>query len=98
MHAQNALVVLMNEARIDLGKDAIDKEVVEKVWDRIAPGQQDPRCPMAGLNDTISRTYKAFEDAQCLDNFKVIAGGIGHEMTSSMVKEASDWLDKFLKP
>ncbi|KAI3514845.1 hypothetical protein L1887_13591 [Cichorium endivia] len=114
---------IFEEARIDLGKDAIDKEVVEKVWDRIAPGlaskfdsthtvpliaprpllilngEQDPRCPMAGLNDTISITHKAFEDAQCSDNFKVIAeGGIGHEMTSSMVKEASDWFDKFLKP
>ncbi|KAL2346913.1 hypothetical protein Fmac_000913 [Flemingia macrophylla] len=29
---------LFEVARDDLGKDAIDKEVVEKVWDRIAPG------------------------------------------------------------
>ncbi|KAI3781547.1 hypothetical protein L2E82_11564 [Cichorium intybus] len=123
-HARvDSIKSIFEEARIDLGKGAIDKEVVEKVWDRIAPGlaskfdsthtlpliaprpllilngQQDPRCPMAGLKDTISRTHKAFEDAQCSDNFKVIAeGGIGHEMTSSMVKEASDWFDKFLKP
>ncbi|KAI3781543.1 hypothetical protein L2E82_11560 [Cichorium intybus] len=123
-HARvSSIKSVFEEARIDLGKDAIDKEVVEKVWDRIAPGlaskfdsthtlpliaprpllilngEQDSRCPMAGLNDTISRTQKAFEDAQCLDNFKVIVeDGIGHEMTSSMAKEASDWFDKFLKP
>ncbi|KAM5565506.1 putative hydrolase YtaP [Rosa sericea] len=29
---------VFEEARIDLNKSAIDKEVVEKVWDRIAPG------------------------------------------------------------
>ncbi|KAK7352842.1 hypothetical protein VNO80_18272 [Phaseolus coccineus] len=29
---------LFETARHDLGKDVIDKEVVEKVWDRIAPG------------------------------------------------------------
>lgn len=29
---------VFEEARIDLGKSSIDKEVVEKVWDRIAPG------------------------------------------------------------
>ncbi|KAF3446433.1 hypothetical protein FNV43_RR11612 [Rhamnella rubrinervis] len=29
---------VFEEARIDLGKSVIDKEVVEKVWDRIAPG------------------------------------------------------------
>ncbi|KAI3514846.1 hypothetical protein L1887_13592 [Cichorium endivia] len=114
---------VFEEARIDLGKDAIDKEVVKKVWHRIAPGltskfdsihtvpliaprpllilngEIDPRCPIEGLNHTKSRTQKAFKYAQCSDNFKVIVeAGIGHEMTSSMVKEASDWFDKFLKP
>ncbi|KAI3781536.1 hypothetical protein L2E82_11553 [Cichorium intybus] len=113
---------LFEEARIDLGKDAIDKEVVEKVWDRIAPGltskfdsvhtvpriaprpllilngEIDPRCPIKGLHDTISRTQQAFEYAQCSDNFKlIIQPGIGHQMTDAMVKEASDWFDKFLK-
>ncbi|XP_071722360.1 uncharacterized protein [Rutidosis leptorrhynchoides] len=113
---------VFEEARIDLGKNVIDKEVVEKVWDRIAPGlagefdsnytvpliaprpllilngAEDPRCPMAGLSVTISRTRKAFEDAHCSLNFQVIAeAGIGHQMTPSMVKEASDWFDKFLK-
>ncbi|CAN8277250.1 unnamed protein product [Cochlearia groenlandica] len=34
----NSLKPLFEEARIDLGKNEIDKEVVEKVWDRIAPG------------------------------------------------------------
>ncbi|KAK7410365.1 hypothetical protein VNO78_01094 [Psophocarpus tetragonolobus] len=34
----NSIKPLFDVARDDLGKDAIDKEVVEKVWDRIAPG------------------------------------------------------------
>ncbi|GKA22154.1 alpha/beta hydrolases superfamily protein [Tanacetum coccineum] len=114
---------VFEQARADLGKSAIDKEVVEKVWDRIAPGlasefdsnytvpliaprpllmlqgNEDPRCPVAGLDITISDTRKAFENANCSDNFKVIAeAGIGHQMTSLMVKEASDWFDKFLQP
>ncbi|KAG5544730.1 hypothetical protein RHGRI_017246 [Rhododendron griersonianum] len=29
---------LVSEAQFDLGKSVIDKKVVEKVWDRIAPG------------------------------------------------------------
>ncbi|KAD3067612.1 hypothetical protein E3N88_35492 [Mikania micrantha] len=61
-------------------------------------GAEDPRCPMAGLDVTISKTCRAYEKANCADNFKVIAeAGIGHEMTSSMVKEASNWFDKYLK-
>ncbi|KAF5759552.1 putative alpha/beta hydrolase-1 [Helianthus annuus] len=114
---------VFEEARIDLGKSIIDKEVVEKVWDRIAPGlarefdsnytvpliasrpllilngAEDPRCPMTGLDVTILNTCKAYEEANCSDNFKVIAEvGIGHQMTSAMVKEASNWFDKYLKP
>ncbi|KAI3677577.1 hypothetical protein L6452_36843 [Arctium lappa] len=112
---------VFEEARSDLGKDVIDKEVVEKVWNRIAPGltsefdsihtvpliaprpllilngEGDPRCPIAGLDVTISRTCKAFEDAHCPDSFKVIIEArIGHEMTGSMVKEAANWFDNFL--
>ncbi|KAL7588503.1 hypothetical protein Lser_V15G39477 [Lactuca serriola] len=111
------------KARIDLGKEAIDKEVVEKVLNKIAPGlasefdslytvpiiaphhlliingEDDPRCPVEGIDVTISNTQKAFEDAKCFNHFKVIIEtGIGHDVTSSMLKEASDWLDKFLKP
>ncbi|KAK9054903.1 hypothetical protein SSX86_025982 [Deinandra increscens subsp. villosa] len=114
---------VFEEARADLGKVVIDKEVVEEVWDRIAPGlagefdsdytvpliaprpliilngAKDPRCPMAGLVTTISKTRGAYEEANCSDNFKVIAeAGIGHEMTSSMVREASNWFDNYLKP
>ncbi|CAL5394849.1 unnamed protein product [Camellia sinensis] len=64
----------------------------------IAPGEKDPRCPIEGLVITKSRACKAYEDAHCPDNFKVIAQpGIGHEMTPLMVKEASDWFDTFLK-
>ncbi|XP_022730176.1 uncharacterized protein LOC111285155 [Durio zibethinus] len=34
----DSIRAVFEEARIDLGKSAIDKEVVKKVWDRIAPG------------------------------------------------------------
>ncbi|KVH72802.1 hypothetical protein Ccrd_025580 [Cynara cardunculus var. scolymus] len=65
----------------------------------ILNGEEDPRCPIAGLDVTISRTCKAFQDANCPDSFKVIAeAGIGHEMTGSMVKEAMNWFDKFFQP
>ncbi|XP_052210802.1 uncharacterized protein LOC127813721 [Diospyros lotus] len=118
----DSIKAVFEEARIDLGKSAIDKEVVEKVWDRIAPGlasqfdspytlpiisprpllilkgQDDPRCPIKGLEIPVSRASKAYKDANCPDNLKVIAyPGIGHQMTPAMVKEASDWFDKFLK-
>ncbi|XP_012077420.1 putative hydrolase YtaP [Jatropha curcas] len=113
---------VFEEARIDLGKSAIDKEVVEKVWDRIAPGlassfdspytipaiaprpllilngAEDPRCPLAGLEIPKLRADKAYGEAHSLDKFKLVAQpGIGHQMTPFMVKEASDWFDKFLK-
>ncbi|GMP55191.1 hypothetical protein CsSME_00020081 [Camellia sinensis var. sinensis] len=113
---------VFEETWIDLGKSAIDKEEVEQVWIRIAPGlaskfdspysipiiaprpllildgEKDPRCPIEGLEITKSRACKAYEDAHCPDNFKVIAQpGIGHEMMPLMVKEASDWFDTFLK-
>lgn len=113
---------VFEEACIDLGKKKIDKEVVEKVWNRIAPGlasqfdspytvptifprpllivngAEDPRCPIAGLKTPLLATEKAYKDAQCPEKFKlVVQEGIGHQMTPFMVKEASDWLDKFLK-
>ncbi|XP_043706406.1 putative hydrolase YtaP [Telopea speciosissima] len=112
---------VFEEARVDLGKEAIDKEVVEKVWDRIAPGlasqfdsphtvpiiaprplliingAEDPRCPLEGLEIPISRANEVYREASCSENFKMIAQpGIGHQMTPLMVKEASDWFDKFL--
>ncbi|MED6110605.1 hypothetical protein PIB30_044597 [Stylosanthes scabra] len=34
----NSIKPVFEAARVDLGKSEIDKEVVEKVWDRIAPG------------------------------------------------------------
>eukprot|EP00262_Sarcandra_glabra_P006975 TRINITY_DN1953_c0_g1_i1.p1 TRINITY_DN1953_c0_g1~~TRINITY_DN1953_c0_g1_i1.p1 ORF type:complete len:400 (-),score=53.52 TRINITY_DN1953_c0_g1_i1:69-1268(-) len=117
----NSIKPLFEEARIDLGKTAIDKEVVEKVWDRIAPGlasqfdsphtvpaiaprpqliingAEDPRCPRAGLETTVSRAIEVYKEANCSENFKFIAHpGVGHQMTPLMVKEASDWFDRFL--
>lgn len=118
----NSIKAVFEEAQIDLNKSAIDKEVVEKVWDRIAPGlasdfdapytvpiisprpllvlngEEDPRCPLAGLEIPKQKVAKAYENAGCPDNFMLIAEpGIGHQMTVSMVKEASDWFDKYLK-
>lgn len=112
---------LFEEARIDLGKSEIDTEVVEKVWDKIAPGldsqfdapfslpviaprpllllngAEDPRCPVLGLQEPVSRAAKAYEEVGSADKFMFIAEpGIGHQMTANMVKEASDWFDRFL--
>ncbi|XP_006365182.1 putative hydrolase YtaP isoform X2 [Solanum tuberosum] len=118
----NSIKAVFEEARADLDKSAIDKEVVQKVWDRIAPGLasqfdapytvptiaprpllilnggDDPRCPLGGLEIPESRTLRAYEKTNCPQNFKLIAQpGIGHQMTPLMVKEASDWFDRFLK-
>ncbi|XP_022153900.1 uncharacterized protein LOC111021276 [Momordica charantia] len=112
---------VFEEARIELGLSEINKELVEKVWNRIAPGlssqfhsiysvpaiaprpllllngADDPRCPIGGLDAPVSRTQTAYRKLGCPDNFKFIAQpGIGHEMTPEMVKEASDWFDRFL--
>ncbi|KNA17983.1 hypothetical protein SOVF_074840 [Spinacia oleracea] len=117
----DSIKAVFEEARVDLGKSVIDKEVVEKVWDRIAPGlasefdapytiptiaprpmlilngADDPRCPLAGLDTPKLRAQKAYEAYHHSDNFKLLAEpGIGHRMTPYMVKEASEWFDKFL--
>ncbi|XP_010491458.1 PREDICTED: uncharacterized protein LOC104769035 [Camelina sativa] len=116
------LKALFEQARIDLGKSVIDKEVVEKVWNRIAPGlaskfdspyslpviaprplyilngAKDPGAPLGGLEVPLKRAEKAYKDTGSPGNFKFKAeDGIGHEVTSSMIKESSDWFDKFLK-
>ncbi|CAO2816820.1 unnamed protein product [Amaranthus hypochondriacus] len=117
----NSIKNVFEEARVDLGKSVIDKEVVEKVWDRIAPGlashfdspytipavaprpllilngADDRRCPLDGLETPKLKAQKAYEAHHHGDYFKLVAEpGIGHRMTSSMVKEASDWFDKYL--
>lgn len=117
----NSIKPVFEEARIDLGKNKIDKEVAEKVWDIIAPGlasqfdspftvpaivprpqlilngAEDCRCPRAGLETPVSRAMEAYKEAGCPEKFKLIVElGIGHLMTASMVKEASDWFDLFL--
>ncbi|XP_020536394.1 putative esterase YitV isoform X2 [Jatropha curcas] len=118
----NSIRPVFEEAQKDLGKTEIDKEVVEKVWDRIAPGiaskfdspytipaiaprpllilngAKDQRCPIAGLEIPKSRACKAYEEANSLDKFEVVSeSGIWHQVTPTMVNEASDWFDKFLK-
>lgn len=117
----NSIKPLFEEARIDLGKSEIDAEVVEKVWDKIAPGMasqfdalysvppiaprpllllngaEDPRCPISGLQEAVSRAANAYEEAGSAEKFMFIAEpGVGHRMTVNMVKEASDWFDHFL--
>lgn len=34
-------------------------------------GAEDPRCPLAGLKIPESRACKVYEEAHCLDKFKV---------------------------
>ncbi|GLJ29420.1 hypothetical protein SUGI_0580010 [Cryptomeria japonica] len=63
----------------------------------ILNGEKDPRCPVEGLEETISIAKEVYRKASVSENFKFIAeSGIGHCMTPSMVKEASVWFDKFL--
>ncbi|KAM0880919.1 hypothetical protein ACQ4PT_033271 [Festuca glaucescens] len=117
----NSIKPLFEEARVDLGKSEIDAEVVEKVWDKIAPGMasqfdalysvpliaprpllllngaEDPRCPVPGLQEAVSRAANAYEEVGSAEKFMFIAEpGVGHRMTVNMVKEASDWFDRFL--
>ncbi|CAM0912912.1 unnamed protein product [Alopecurus aequalis] len=117
----NSIKPLFEEAKIDFGKSEIDAEIVEKVWDKIAPGMasqfdalfsvpliaprpllllngaKDPRCPIPGLQEAVSRTANAYEEAGSAEKFKFIAEpGVGHRMTANMVKQASDWFDRFL--
>ncbi|XP_047341266.1 putative hydrolase YtaP isoform X2 [Impatiens glandulifera] len=122
-HARvSSIKPLFEAARIDLGKSEIDKEVVKKVWDRIAPGlasqfdaphtvpiiaprpllilkgKEDPRCPLKGVEIPCERAKEVYKEFSCPDRFKVVAEPeIGHQMTCFMVKEASDWFDKYLK-
>ncbi|KAJ4867670.1 alpha/beta-Hydrolases superfamily protein [Raphanus sativus] len=116
----DSLKPLFEKARIDMGKSEIDKEVVKKVWDRIAPGlasqfdapysvpviaprplyllngAEDPRCPLGGLVVPVKRAKKAYKKTP--GKFRFVAeAGVGHTVTSFMIKEASDWFDKFLK-
>ncbi|KAJ0232397.1 AB hydrolase-1 domain-containing protein [Hirschfeldia incana] len=118
----NSLKPVFEEARNDMGKSEIDKEVVKKVWDRIAPGlafrldapyslpviaprplyllngAEDPRCPLGGLVVPLQKTKKAYKITASPGNFKFVAeDGVGHTVTSFMIKESSDWFDKFLK-
>uniref|UniRef100_A0ACD5ZPD9 Uncharacterized protein n=1 Tax=Avena sativa TaxID=4498 RepID=A0ACD5ZPD9_AVESA len=117
----NSIKPLFEEARIDLGKSEIDAEVVEKVWDKIAPGMasqfdapnsvpliaprpllllngaEDPRCPILGFQEAVSRAANAYDEAGSAEKFMFIAEpGVGHRMTVNMVKQARDWFDRFL--
>ncbi|WOG85668.1 hypothetical protein DCAR_0104859 [Daucus carota subsp. sativus] len=118
----NSIKTIFIEAQKELNKSEIDEEVVEKVWDKIAPGlasqfdapytipiiaprplliltgEKDARCPLQGLRVPQLRAVQAYENAGCPDKFKMIAErGIWHRMTPSMVKETSDWFDRYLR-
>ncbi|EXC19460.1 hypothetical protein L484_006155 [Morus notabilis] len=85
----------------DLGKSVIDKEVVRKVWDRIAPGLAshfDSPYTVPAIAPRPLLILNGAEDPRCpLPGLEFVAEpGIGHQLTSLMVKEASDWFDKFL--
>ncbi|KAF3536007.1 hypothetical protein F2Q69_00025037 [Brassica cretica] len=106
----DSLKPVFEEARIDMGKNEIDKEVVEK-FDAAysvpvtAPrplyllnGAKDPRCPLGGLVVPLKRAKKAYKKTASPRKFKFVAEkGVGHTVTSFMIKESSDWFDKFLK-
>ncbi|XP_073123549.1 uncharacterized protein [Henckelia pumila] len=86
---------VFEEARLDLGKTSIDKDVVEKVWNRIAPGldscfdsphtipaiaprpllilngEKDPRCPIGGLEQPVSKAREFYNKVNSLGAFKV---------------------------
>ncbi|KEH36035.1 esterase/lipase domain protein, putative, partial [Medicago truncatula] len=58
----------MHVARDDLGKDAIDKEVVEKVWDRIATrssSQFDSPCSIPSIAPRRLLILNGAEDPRC---------------------------------
>ncbi|XP_037462697.1 putative hydrolase YtaP [Triticum urartu] len=118
----NSIRPVFEEAATDLGKSEIDSEVVEKVWDRIAPGlasrfdapysvpliaprpllllngAEDPCCPIAGLQEPASRVAEAYEKAGSAEKFKfIVEPGVEHMLTANMVKEASEWFDRFLQ-
>ncbi|XP_073051813.1 uncharacterized protein [Primulina eburnea] len=119
----DSIKAVFEEARLDLGQTSINKDVVEKVWNRIAPGldscfdsphtipaiaprpllilngEKDPRCPIGGLEQPVSKARESYDKANSLEAFKlVVQSGIGHQMTPLMVKLASDWFDQHLTP
>nr|KAJ0191552.1 hypothetical protein LSAT_V11C800430240 [Lactuca sativa] len=75
-------------ARIDLGKEAIDKEVVETVRS----------IKIAKCVADLASGWRLTIVAVLLFDQVIVKLGIGHDVTPSMLKEVSDWLDKFLKP
>ncbi|WZZ36926.1 hypothetical protein YC2023_020327 [Brassica napus] len=110
----DSLKPVFEEARIDMGKNEIDKEVVEKPTWYQSPlhalftsltvraqsyySAKDPRCPLGGLVVPLKRAKKAYKKTASPRKFKFVAEkGVGHTVTSFMIKESSDWFDKFLK-
>ncbi|KAK7410366.1 hypothetical protein VNO78_01095 [Psophocarpus tetragonolobus] len=68
VHFPNALRFMNAVARDDLGKAAIDKEVVEKVWDRIAPDlafQFDSPYSIPTISPRPLLILNGAEDPQC---------------------------------
>ncbi|MCE3049816.1 hypothetical protein HAX54_045843 [Datura stramonium] len=73
----NSIKAVFEEARADLDKSAIDKEVVQKVWDRIAPGlaSQFDDAPYIVLHYCTTPRYwdfKWYNNLQILNNDKRI--------------------------
>lgn len=110
-------------AMVDLGKSAVDAEIVASVWRRIAPGlidrfdaehtipaiaprpllilngQEDKRCPVRGLETTLSIASEVYKSAGVPENFKFKAEeGVEHALSDSMLYDASVWMDRHLRP
>lgn len=62
----------------------------------IKTAEDDPRCPIGGLEAPTLSAKRIYDEANVSDNFKFIAQpGTRHWITPEMVKEATDWFDKF---
>ncbi|KAF7817134.1 putative alpha/Beta hydrolase [Senna tora] len=89
----NSIKPLFEAAREDLGKAAIDKEVVEKVWNRIAPGlasQFDSPYTVPAIAPRPLLILNGAEDPRCpLEGLKI------PEANARQAYEKSHSLDKF---
>eukprot|EP00239_Pterosperma_sp_CCMP1384_P000174 CAMPEP_0197847578 /NCGR_PEP_ID=MMETSP1438-20131217/6458_1 /TAXON_ID=1461541 /ORGANISM="Pterosperma sp., Strain CCMP1384" /LENGTH=293 /DNA_ID=CAMNT_0043459537 /DNA_START=1422 /DNA_END=2303 /DNA_ORIENTATION=- len=60
-------------------------------------GEEDPRCPVEGLEEPLQFTQEAYEALSAIQDFQFRAEkGVGHAMTPNMAEAAEMWFDKYL--
>ena len=60
-------------------------------------GENDPRCPLPGVQQAMDAAAAAYAAAGAPDAVKLsVAPGVGHEVTRAMDDEAAAWLDRWL--